>query len=62
MAASKQRLLQNADKFLQRGSYDRAIRALKKAIELDPRDIQIRKKLDFLHAQNILFLALANAF
>ena len=69
MAASKQRLLQNADKYLQRGSYERAIRTLKKAIQVDPRDIQVRKKLGEAYYRHGMrddaaaeFLALADYF
>ena len=51
MALDKNKTIQLAQKFIQKGMYDRAIKELIGIIREDPRDIKVRQKLGDLYAR-----------
>ena len=51
---NKNKVIAAAQKYVQRGQYDRAIREYRKVVEEDPRDVRIWLKIGDLHAKNIL--------
>src|SRR4051812_498249 len=50
-AVNKNKLLDNATKYIQKGQVDRAIKELQKVIEADPADVRTRLKLGDLFAK-----------
>ncbi len=51
MALDKNKTIQLAQKFIQKGMYDRAIKELAGIVRQDPRDIKVRQKLGDLYAR-----------
>ncbi len=51
MPLDKNKTILSAQKFIQRGMYDRAIRELASIVREDPRDIKVRQKLGDLYAR-----------
>lgn len=49
--ANKTTLIENAQKFLQKGQLDRAVKEYERALQLDPKDLRVRHKLGELLAR-----------
>ena len=51
MAFDKNKAILAAQKYLQKGQYDRAIREYERVLKEDPKDIKVRQKLGDLYAR-----------
>ncbi len=49
MAVNKRKILENAQKYLQKGSLDKALKEYRSLVDLDPRDTSARLKLGDIH-------------